>query len=313
MQEINIRKFFLILGFVLLTLNTALAFPDNDWRDTDESFEKTMRERMILPSSQQTGTAEISGHIMDEEGSAVQNAYIELYPNLPNLKFSYFGYFKITKSDDEGNYTFKNLPMGDYIIGINLGHSPDFDVPYPRTFYPGSKFFSHAQVIGVNDGQKLRIMPFVVPVKLKVVKITGKLLWKDGLPIDEVHPVHKRRDIHDWSVDLRDTLPLGTTYPSIGSSGFFTSFKDKPEDQLRKIIKIDDQGNFTLWAFEGYSYILSAYAFDSDANGWHTNIIITTKENMEPLELKLSLKGSGTDEEIRKELGEALDALNRDN
>jgi hypothetical protein len=67
---------------------------------------------------------------------------------------------------------------------------------------------------------------------------------------------------------------------------------------------IDEQGNFSFVGYEGYEYIIHAHALDSKGNLFHAkHQKIKIVENMQPLELKLSIEGKGDNkEEITQEI-----------
>lgn len=288
------------LVFLPITLFTTLITLTSVFA-VQSKFQKNLFEER----KNSAAGAVIDGILIDENFEPVKNAFIELHFYQPNPKFSFFSYFKLAKTDAAGYYAFRELPPGNYFIGINLGRSPSFDNPYRRTFFPGTPEFSKAQIIGVGQGQRLTIPGFLIPPRLKTVKITGKIIWSD-----EIKAKMPNLPFSQPNITLLDTFDANDL-DSIASSGFFSLNPEEAKEKFsaKKIINIDKEDNFTLNAFEGYSYILHAHAFIPEENpnpnralnAMHINKMIVAYDNISPVELKLEIPGVGNDHKLIKE------------
>ncbi len=224
----------------------------------------------------------ISGKVIDEFGNPIPKFVISLYPNTLNQDFTNWD-FRLAKTNEAGEYVFDKLQPGSYIIGINMGRTPDFELPYPETYFPGKKTVKEAQIINLFEKQNLSLEPFIIPPKLKTVKISGKIIWEDGTPVSRFSPDSSPEQ--KPRIYLIDPITL--------------------KSDLGSLIRTDEQGNFTFLAFENYSYILHADAINTEKQPMHSkHLLIKATKNLFPIILKLSLRGEGrTIEEIKEELG----------
>jgi hypothetical protein len=231
--------------------------------------------------------SKISGKIIDGSGNPVPNLPVYLYPNTKDQDFNDWN-SRSGKTSQAGEYCIDRLKPGSYILGVNLGKTPRMDAPYPETYYPGRKTLGESQIINLTEGQNLSLQNLVLPPKLKVIKISGKLIWENGTAVTKYSPNSdiERRPIV-YLVDPKNFLMIS----SFSAEGNSTS-------------EIDNQGNFSFLTFERYSYIIHAHAFDSKNQPMHANhFLVKAPENLKPITLKLNLNGEGnSEEEIRRAL-----------
>jgi hypothetical protein len=224
--------------------------------------------------------SKINGKIVDESDSPVSNIIIHLFPNRPNQNFTGFDY-TIDKTNETGDYTIGGLKPGSYILGINMGKTPELELPYPETYFPGKKTLRESQVITLAEGQNINLQQFILPPKLKPVKIYGKTIWADGTPA--------AKSLKDTSSKVNPRIYLidPITLKSFGG-----------------LIETDNQGNFSFSGFEGYSYILHADGINSKNQLLHAkHTILNASENTLPVTLNLNLNGDGRDvEDLKQEI-----------
>jgi protocatechuate 3,4-dioxygenase beta subunit len=224
----------------------------------------------------------LKGKVVDQSGGPVPDLFVFLYPKTAGQNFMRRDY-RVGKTGNSGEYDIRNLKPGEYILGINLGGTPPQEVPYPPTFFPGKLSLSEAQIITLTESKDLILPAFVLPPKLRTVKITGKAVWQDG------SPAAKSSDDASAKVNPRiyriDPLTLEST--------------------LDGLIVTDKDGNFSFTGFEGYSYILHADGVDAAQRSRHSkHILIKAEENTAPIILKLNLPGEGTSvEDVKRDLG----------
>jgi hypothetical protein len=245
---------------------------------------------IVAPEKDLKATAEISGRILDSEGLAVSSQTVYLYPATPEQKFDAGGY-QDTQTDKDGNYTFAELREGRYWLGLNLGHIPEVDSPYPKTFYPGTQDMKKAAAINLKQGQKLSKRDIQLPSKLIEREITGIIVWPDGSPALAPSP---NSEFPGLSPDITVRDPDRLWYP----------INPRPADG-RLVVNVDEGGHFSFIGFEGYAYIIIASAYDSDGKRVHSKAMkLTITRDVKPLLLVLSLSGDTGEDQIKKELGE---------
>lgn len=234
-------------------------------------------------------TATISGKVLDPEEQPVAELTVYLYSATEGQDFSK-GDYQHARTDAEGNYVFEGLREGNYWLGVNIGRMPEVNSPYPTTFYPGVPWAEQAKTITLEQGQKSVGKNVRLPPKLIEREVTGVLLWPDGSPVKRMSP-DAHPDVRP-SLSVRD--PQRLWYPLNPSRADRT-----------QTVKIDEKGEFSIIVFEGYTYVLTAHAWNAENKPLHAKATkVTVIGDLKPLRLVLSLPGNGSEEEMKKELGE---------
>lgn len=244
---------------------------------------------ITLRKIDRSASATITGVVVDSNSLPVPDLFIRLYPAISNQDVFIFDY-ETAKTDKTGKYAFREIKPGQYVLGINLGSMPDFKAPYPQTFFPGVSALKDARVITVNENQNVSLEAFKLPPKLVEKRVTGKLVWPDGTPVNKLGPN---------SAPAQKPI-LYLIYLNNIKRGGMDSYKPDGTDT----IQIDENGNFSLIAFEGYEYVIHAHAFNSQNEPLHArHIILNLKDSINPINLVLRIPGIGKGErEIQKEL-----------
>jgi len=90
---------------------------------------------------------------------------------------------KVFVDTDSGNFEFKHVEPGQYVLGFELEHSPSLGIPYASRYYLDAKDLASAKVVEVKENQKITDIEFdlgrEVPRRLVHVKVT----WPDGSPV----------------------------------------------------------------------------------------------------------------------------------
>jgi len=58
------------------------------------------------------------------------------------------------QDEQKGYFEFEHVTPGTYVLVFHNGNESDSDIPYPRTFYPGSADFSSAKPLTIGEGQQ---------------------------------------------------------------------------------------------------------------------------------------------------------------
>lgn len=201
----------------------------------------------------------ISGKVFDYTGQPLAKMQLDLAladqkPDDPNPQ-AFRAY-----ADAEGNYEFKSIPPGRYVMGVRLNAIRDCDFPYARTYYPNVNDLSAAKVFTLKSGEKISGINFTMPQPLSSRAIEGIVVWPDGKPVR-----HASVDsmISDYSFGM-------------GCVGTHT----------------DDSGRFSFTLFAGLSYWINAVAMTPDDKQMHSEPIDIPSEG-DAKNLKLVIESPG--------------------
>ncbi|MCA1615473.1 MAG: carboxypeptidase-like regulatory domain-containing protein [Acidobacteria bacterium] len=129
-----------------------------------------------------TWDAGVRGRVVGEAGEPVPRARVSLTPSeLAPKEFDDYQKTLSTFSDEEGNYSFEQVPPGRYLVVVNAHGSPRADeAPFPRTFLPGVEDPLLATVVKVGDGEKLTDQDIRLSRRLVARELIGTVVWPDG-------------------------------------------------------------------------------------------------------------------------------------
>ncbi|HVF41861.1 MAG TPA: hypothetical protein VM936_02550 [Pyrinomonadaceae bacterium] len=163
----------------------------------------------------------VAGKLADARGKSLGGVFVNLLP--AGAKDAFRSLSGRTKED--GSFEFRELPPGRYLLGVNLGDAPDEEMPYRSTYYPSTTDRAAAKVFELGEGERLGGVEFRLPPPLAPRAVTGVVVWPDGSPVE------------GGSVNLTE---VASGRP--GAWGF----------------KLDRQGRFSVPAYEGVPYKISA-------------------------------------------------------
>jgi Tissue inhibitor of metalloproteinase. len=212
----------------------------------------------------------ISGRVMEPEGRRLPKVMVELIPVEASDKVSWTRTDN-TYADEQGAFELSEVAPGRYLLGINIGRSPDAETPYARTFYPGVTDRSQATVIEIGLGQKFEDMDIQLPMKLVERTVSGQVVWPDGSPAVKV------------DINLED----------INHPGWCVNGCE---------VETDNNGRFTLRGFEGYTYKLQALS-DAPQKLYSDGPVINLVGDQTGIKVILSIPGrpwDKADEERKK-------------
>lgn len=86
------------------------------------------------------------------------------------------------RTDDQGEYSFRQAAPGRYKVAINWLSAPTPDVPYPTTYWPAASTEKAASEVEIGDGAVSQRCDFRLPPELKSTLVTGTVLLPDGKP-----------------------------------------------------------------------------------------------------------------------------------
>jgi hypothetical protein len=212
----------------------------------------------------------IGGKVFDYAGQPLPKMQLDLAladqkPDDPNPQ-AFRAY-----ADAEGNYEFKSIPPGRYVMGIRLNAIRDCDFPYSRTYYPNVTDLSSARVFTLKSGEKISGINFSMPQPLSSRTIEGIVIWPDGKPV-------RQASVDFMISDYSFGMGCAATHP-------------------------DDSGRFSFTLFSGLSYWVGAVAFLPEGKQMHSEPIDIPAEG-DAKNLKLVIESpSGNCERCRFRYG----------
>ncbi len=168
----------------------------------------------------------IKGRVVEPEGRGLPKVRVSLIPVEGPDEVSWTT-LDSDYADEQGRFELEQVPPGRYLLGVNIGSSPDEEAPYPRTFHPGVTDRAQAAVIEVGMGEKLKDIDIQLPPKLTRRAVSGTVVWPDGRP----------------------AAGAGVHLEDINFSGWCVN---------GCATETDAQGNFKLHGFAGYTYRVRA-------------------------------------------------------
>ncbi len=117
------------------------------------------------------------------------------------------------QSDSAGRFAFKNVPAGEYYMGVNLDRPESFSVPYARVFYPGTTEPEQARPIQIQEGGTIVEADLQLPPPESERSISGVVTWPDGKPA---------KDVIIYLEDPRFNWAVSTVQATTDENGLFT-------------------------------------------------------------------------------------------
>lgn len=193
----------------------------------------------------------ITGKVLDAQAMPAADVLMELIAAAgePNTFSSY------VRTDKEGRYVMTLVRPGRYYLGVRIAGSAGATyVPYPRTYFPGVKDRSQANVITITEGQRIELDELILPARFIDRTLNGVVVDEDGKPVAGAVVWLKERQYDDADMPYRR--------------------------------ETDSEGRFSYPVYEGIKYSLNAYL---EAGGRHAKrsepfeVVITS--NHDPIKI----------------------------
>lgn len=214
----------------------------------------------------------ISGQITDSEGKPIKDITVYLIPisktnqKIPQEDACYDTELCLD-TDENGNYFFKGLRAGRYLVGVRLDDyvgNNSTDAAYLKTYYPSVETERSAVPVSVKFGKQTENIDFKLTRKYQKREIKGRVFFKDGRPASKVNVRYVAR-----TPDLKDN---GITF-----------------------IKTDENGRFSITGYENHAYLIGAFTDGRDGNERLEAIavVVNVLSKKEIKEIKLLLDQDG--------------------
>ena len=196
---------------------------------------------------------QVTGKVLDAQGVGAADVLMELVPD-GRQETAFPSY---VRTDKEGRYVMKLVRPGRYHLGVRIAGSAGATyVPYPQTYYPGTKEKSQATVITITEGQRIELNELILPAKFIERTLNGVVVDANGKPVVGAIVWLKERQYNDSDMPYRR--------------------------------ETDSEGRFSYPVYEGVKYSLNSYVESSgrtEMRSAEVEVVITA--NQEPIKIVL--------------------------
>ena len=227
--------------------------------------QETENINFTLPES----NGEISGVVLDEEGTPIPNVYIQLGANGFGYPFEDTFLWGYATTDDEGRYSIPNIPDGEYYISVFFCYFYDCF----QRWWPDAEYADAAEPIVVEDGQSNPTsVDFKLPIKLGNATISGTVINDDGTPLTGANiSVMPYENITPGGTPEVWSTQMHTVTDSVG----FYSLSTLPAGTYLVHASYWGAGSYDEQWYEGVSEPIEATPVSVDENGVVENIDFT--------------------------------------
>jgi len=243
---------------VKLKIPTGLAQLNskNEFVETVEHEVKVAARGCVQTGFFLNSDTRVSGYVIDAAARPVANLKLDMRgaPSDPKN----INTFLSAQTDAEGQFEFKLVPPGDYLLGVRLLSSSGYELPpYPRTYYPGVTTKAQAGIVSVKEGERLPNLELRLPPRLAEYSVEGFVVWEDGRPAPGV--------------------------------SIYVSLQEEGELSSHASLRADERGRFTLKVYEGLSYQVSAYPQGATGNAPQSKWMDVPPRGAQPIKLVLPI------------------------
>ena len=174
----------------------------------------------------------------------------------------------------DGSFSFGGYREGRYVIVVSEDDFPEFHAPFMKHYYPGVRNFADAQIINLEQGQKLTLPDFKLPPPIAVQEVKGRLFWKPGKPV-------LPSDLTEDGVYFEFYNALDKRV-SLGMSHYIS-----PSEEEDDGLKLAPDGSFSFRGFVGATYFIRISAENIKGKEYFRELEIKIDENPNFLEVIL--------------------------
>ena len=120
----------------------------------------------------------LSGTVVNREGKPLTG--VSLVVARMKGKEETFPPIHHDESRVDGSFLYRGLPVGDYLVGVNLDTAPNVDTPYPKTYAPGVPNRSEARLFHLGPSQTISGIRIQMPPRLRGRTIHLRVIWPNG-------------------------------------------------------------------------------------------------------------------------------------
>lgn len=227
-------------------------------------------------------TAEIGGKFVATDGKQFPKFYPQLCALKETEKETLSSCKMYTKFKPDGSFSFAGLREGKFVIVVNPSGFPEVTAPYLRHYYPGVKNFNEAQIINLEQGQKLDNLTFNLLPMLPTREIKGQIFWENKTSVT-FSP--------DASYSEKPLISLHNPQNAISAlDDDYYKFWDEEKGVYEEVntVEVKPDGTFSITAFEGFEYIIRAIVEDKTKKDYCGFAKIRVDKNLSSLKMILN-------------------------
>jgi hypothetical protein len=123
----------------------------------------------------------ITGKFLDSYGNSLEGVSLDLLPARGNRP-PYF--YQGSRTDENGVFEFKGIPVGNYVIVINEENEISAQHPFGTFYYPNKINRAEALEIKISAGEHLKNLTITAPTTAETIIVSGALFYEDGKPAE---------------------------------------------------------------------------------------------------------------------------------
>jgi hypothetical protein len=130
-------------------------------------------------------TGRIRGRVIGPGGIPLKNADVALF-RTDRYNESDMGWWEF-QNEEKGYFEFDHVTPGQFVIVFHNSNRSDPDIPYPRTFYPGSLNLQTALPITMGESQQILNADIHVVGGPPTRSLTVRVLWSESPTPNDVY------------------------------------------------------------------------------------------------------------------------------
>jgi len=202
----DLDGYYEFIGLPAGDYRVGVKVPDEIRQYTHEHFFRVSGRGCWKEDLDISAVNKVSGKVVDANGDPVKTQ-LELIPaDYFKPEFDVDGPEETSGSNDDGSFSFVNVPPGKYILAVNYTTLPEKESPFPANFFPGTAERGKAHVIEIKPGDEISGLEFVLGSdRLKERKIIGKVIFPDGRPAPDLK-VYLKEDENQVCCVLKEAI-----------------------------------------------------------------------------------------------------------
>jgi hypothetical protein len=123
---------------------------------------------------------EMTGVVLRHDGVPARGVAVEL------LRLGANAHTLSARTDDAGRFALEGVPVGEFVLGVNLRNPMTAGAPWPARYFPGVDSEAGARVFRTRPNEGIHGLQFILPPPLPVRTVRARAVWADGTAADGV-------------------------------------------------------------------------------------------------------------------------------
>jgi hypothetical protein len=122
----------------------------------------------------------MTGVVLRHDGVPARGVAVEL------LRLGANAHTLSARTDDAGRFALEGVPVGEFVLGVNLRNPMTAGAPWPARYFPGVDSEAGARVFRTRPNEGIHGLQFILPPPLPVRTVRARAVWADGTAADGV-------------------------------------------------------------------------------------------------------------------------------